>query len=141
MILAWADAYFERAGKWPKKSSGPVENAPRERWDLIDNALCQGNRGLPGGESLAKLLTRKRGVRHRLQPPPLTKEQIWQWAVAHFQRTGKWPMCRSGAIPEAAGETWNGVEGAFREGRRGLPKLTLAKFLAQRRQQAASEPC
>jgi hypothetical protein len=67
-ILSWADAHFRCSGAWPNINSGPVADAPGERWDLIDNALRAGCRGLPGGSSLHRLLTRKRG--HGTPAPP-----------------------------------------------------------------------
>jgi hypothetical protein len=30
-ILAWADAYWHRSGKWPVSGSGPIEEAPSDR--------------------------------------------------------------------------------------------------------------
>jgi hypothetical protein len=61
---------------------------------------------------------------------PLTLEQILAWADAHHARTGSWPHVGSGPIPEAPGETWQGVESALRYGRRGLPGYdTLARLL------------
>ena len=60
-ILSWADARFRKCGVWPNLNSGPVADAPGERWDLIDNALRAGCRGLAGGSSLYRLLARKRG--------------------------------------------------------------------------------
>lgn len=59
-ILAWADRYRQSTGHWPNSNSGPVLDAPGERWDLIDGALRGGYRGLPGGSSLIALLSRKR---------------------------------------------------------------------------------
>lgn len=59
-ILAWADAYFERHGSWPSQSSGPVSGASGEDWGKINNALRQGNRGLPAGSSLFQLLRTNR---------------------------------------------------------------------------------
>jgi hypothetical protein len=61
-ILRWADDHKLRTGEWPNVNSGPVLGAPGERWDLIDDALRVGRRGLPGGSSLLKLLKRKRGL-------------------------------------------------------------------------------
>src|SRR3954454_20351542 len=37
--------------KWPSKGSGAGHSAPGESWGGINNALEQGKRGLPGGES------------------------------------------------------------------------------------------
>jgi hypothetical protein len=58
-VLAWADAYHDRTGTWPKARSGPVDmDAPGEHWRTINGALRRGLRGLPGGDSLARLLVR-----------------------------------------------------------------------------------
>jgi hypothetical protein len=130
-ILAYADAHFERTGQWPNINSGEVYDAPGERWDLLDNALRQGLRGLPGGSSLHQLLVKKRGLRNPLNLPPLPEEQIRIWAKLYYERTGQWPRNKSGPIPEAPGETWRRIDWALREGKRGLPgKSSLAKFLA-----------
>jgi hypothetical protein len=64
-ILAWAEAHHARAGAWPTCKSGPVPEAPGETWANIDNALRHGHRGLPGGDSLARLLNRHRSRRGR----------------------------------------------------------------------------
>ena len=57
-ILRWADAHHRRTGKWPSSESGPVAEAPGESWQAVNNALHRGLRGLPGGDSLARLLVR-----------------------------------------------------------------------------------
>src|SRR5262249_20328323 len=59
-ILAWADAHRRRTGRWPSAGSGPVLDAPGETWGNINRALAGGHRGLPGGDSLARLLDRRR---------------------------------------------------------------------------------
>src|SRR5262249_54433912 len=59
-VLAWADAWHERTGKWPNLNSGPVPEAPEVTWWAINHALRKGSRGLPGGSSLAKLLAAER---------------------------------------------------------------------------------
>jgi hypothetical protein len=62
-ILHWADAHFRRTGRWPTARSGPVGGAPGESWTAIQSALWAGHRGLPGGETLERLLRRHgRGV-------------------------------------------------------------------------------
>jgi hypothetical protein len=60
-ILAWADAYHARTGEWPGVRSGPIPEAPDENWAAVSCALYDGNRGFSGGDSLAKLLDRRRG--------------------------------------------------------------------------------
>jgi hypothetical protein len=57
-ILAWAAAHRRRTGKWPGVLTGPLPEAPGENWQAVNMALYQGYRGLPGGDSLAKLLDR-----------------------------------------------------------------------------------
>jgi hypothetical protein len=57
-ILLWADAHFRRTGRWPRAHSGPVPDAPGETWGAVASALYAGHRGLPGGETLARLLRR-----------------------------------------------------------------------------------
>jgi hypothetical protein len=120
-ILIWADAYRDRTGRWPNAFSGPIPEAPGETWRAVDSALSNGSRGLTGGDSLSRLLSRRRGTRNGRALPPLSTKQILNWADKHHSRSGKWPGQRSGAIPEAAGETWGGVNDALRRGQRGLP--------------------
>jgi hypothetical protein len=69
-VLAWADAYRARSGRWPTPRCGSVHGAPGETWLAISSALWAGNRGLRGGETLAQLLRRHgRDVPPRGRPP------------------------------------------------------------------------
>jgi hypothetical protein len=120
-ILTWADAHRSRTGEWPKCNGGPVADRPAESWPNIDAALRQGFRGHPGGDSLPRLLARRRGVRNRGGLPRLTKVQVLTWAREHRRRKGKWPTVLAGPIPGAKGETWWSVDRALRDGLRGLP--------------------
>jgi hypothetical protein len=61
-ILAWADAHRARTGGWPRIGSGPIADAPGENWNAVDTALRVGCRGLPGGDSLPRLLAEHRGT-------------------------------------------------------------------------------
>ena len=63
-ILAWADAHRARTGGWPSANTGGVAGVPGQSWAAIDEALRCGLRGLPGGDTLARLLGRHRGPRH-----------------------------------------------------------------------------
>jgi hypothetical protein len=138
-ILRWADAYHAKHGKWPTGRSGPIETAPRETWTAVAVALNHGIRGLPGGDSLAKLLARRRKKRNPGQLPALKVRQILAWADAHFARTGVWPRDNSGPIAEAPGETWNAVNQALKQGHRGLPGGdSLARLLDRRRRSQRS---
>jgi hypothetical protein len=133
-ILAWADAHFERTGKWPKIDTGPVVGAPDETWTNVHAALSQGQRGLPGGSSLAQLLAKERGVRNQAALPPLTEDQILAWADAYHARTGQWPNTTLGSISDALDETWVSINNALSNGSRGLPGgSSLAKLLAEER--------
>jgi hypothetical protein len=133
-ILSWADAHFRRTGAWPMADSGPIVGVTGETWVGVDGALKAGSRGLRGGSSLAKLLARRRGRRHLFDQPPLSIKKILAWADACHQRTGEWPKCKSGVIPEAPGETWAAVDGALREGRRGQTGgSSLTRLLARKR--------
>ena len=61
-ILARADAHHGRTGQWPQARSGPIAEAAGESWDGVNQALRKGLRGLPGGDTLARLLHQHRGL-------------------------------------------------------------------------------
>src|SRR5262249_35993332 len=113
-ILAWADAYHAKTGKWPVEHAGPIAGTNGEGWKNVDAALREGFRGLPGGSSLARFLGARRGVRNQATTPPLTEEMILGWADAHHRHTGKWPRSHAGPIADAPGETWAAVEAALK---------------------------
>jgi hypothetical protein len=120
-ILAWADASHARAGSWPRQRSGLIPEAPGLAWHNVDADLRHGHRGLPGGDSLARLLARMRGARNPKGLPPLTVAQVLRWADEHRRRTGRWPSAMSGPVRGAPGLTWLAVDMALRSGHRGLP--------------------
>ena len=66
--------------------------------------------------------------------PPLSYNTILAWADEHFERTGAWPNRRSEVVRADRHETWAGIEGALREGKRGLQKGdSLARLFARER--------
>lgn len=134
-ILGWADAFHRRTGRWPRTADGPIPETLTESWRKVNSALYLGLRGLSGGSSLARLLAERRGLRNPQALPPFEVPQILGWADAHHRRTGRWPTCDGGgAIPEAPGENWKGVDSALRMGLRGLPGASsLTRLLAERR--------
>src|SRR5436190_2602033 len=133
-ILKWADAHCQKTGDWPKKSSGEVLVASGEKWGNIHEALLKGLRGLSGGSTLAKLLAEKRGVRNIQDLPPLTVEQILNWADAYRQKTGQWPNQDSGKVLHAPGENWRNIGYSLYKGIRGVPGgSSLATLLAEKR--------
>ncbi|GMU81401.1 MAG: hypothetical protein AMXMBFR47_12720 [Planctomycetota bacterium] len=133
-ILSWADRHHAATGQWPLRSSGAIAGAPGETWLLVDGALLAGLRGLPGGDSLLRLLKRRRGVRSAFRPPRLSMAKVLRWIDEHHARTGRWPTYKSGPVREAPSETWLAIHKALEAGRRGLPgDLTLARVLATKR--------
>jgi superfamily II DNA or RNA helicase len=134
-ILAWADSHHNRAGKWPVVTSGLVNEAPGESWQAIHLALAKGLRGLPGGSSLARLLTKYRGARNIQDLPELSIKEVLLWADQHKRRTGRWPQKEgSGEVKDAPGESWTAINSALRMGLRGLPGgSSLARLLTEHR--------
>ena len=64
----------------------------------------------------------------------MTIKKILVWADAYLARSGQWPRCKSGPIPEAPAETWTAVDAALRAGGRGQPGgSSLTRLLARKR--------
>jgi len=133
-IVSWAVAYRQKTGDWPTQNSGPVDGQLGEVWNHLNTSLLVGQRGLPGGDSLARLLERRFGVRNPAHCPPLTEEQIVAWADEHRQRTGRWPAIKSGPVALSPDDTWAAIDDALRRGRRGLTGgSSIVKLLARHR--------
>lgn len=133
-IVEWAKAHHEKHGDWPTQNTGPVDGRPGEVWGNIDARLSGGGRGLPGGESLAKLFQRVLGVRNVAALPPLDPSEILLWADDHLTREGAWPTLSCGAVPAAPEEAWGRIDDALRQGYRGLPGgSSLARLLEEGR--------
>src|SRR5437879_2927338 len=74
-----------------------------------------------------------RRVPQSVRFPPLSVDQVLEWADLYVEQHGAWPTIRSGAIP-GAGTSWNGISSALKIGYRGLPQgLSLARLLAEHR--------
>jgi hypothetical protein len=87
---------------------------------------------LPGDDTLAQLLARRRGKRNHKALPALSAEQIRRWVRAHVRRTGHGPRRTDGPIPNACGETWGAVAQALNRGLRGMPGgSSLARVVRQ----------
>ncbi|MCH8823557.1 MAG: hypothetical protein IH984_08630 [Planctomycetes bacterium] len=134
-ILQWADAHNIRTGKWPISRSGPIYEQPERTWEAINSALAKGGCNLPGGDSLAQVLARRRGVKFtRRSWPELTRAQILKWADYHLQCTGHWPDRDSGPVRAASGISWVTVDRYLKQGNKTLPGgLSLAKLLRDAR--------
>jgi hypothetical protein len=119
-LVAWAVAHRKRTGAWPTENSGPIEGMHGEDWGNINQALRVGDRGLPGGDTLACLMARRLDIRNRASIPRLTVRQILAGADVHHARTSQWPRHLSGEIDVAPGESWLAIDDALRQGHRGL---------------------
>jgi hypothetical protein len=136
-ILAWADAHLAALGEWPSGRTGPVAGAPGEDWGNLDLALRKGFRGLPGGMTLARLLTERRPE----QRGRLTIAKVRAWAEDHRHKIGRWPDACAGPVLAAPHEDWHSINLALRDGRRGLPAgLSLRKLFGRTCDPAAKGP-
>jgi hypothetical protein len=64
-ILHWALDYQRRTGTVPTRKSGPIPQAAGETWAMINRALMQGGRGLPGKTSLYAFLRNNKQTNQR----------------------------------------------------------------------------
>src|SRR5262249_61464139 len=91
-ILTYADAYQEQTVHWPNRAAGPVAGTLDDTtWNGITLALQHGNRGLPGGSTLARLLAEQRQARTKSCLPQLTHKQILAWADTFYRQHQTWP--------------------------------------------------
>ena len=137
LILAWADDYMAKHGEYPTRNSKQgIPQSPGDKWRHIDHALINGTRSLPGASSLSQVLVQHRGKRTLRNAPPLTPEQIEQWARLHFERTGTWPSNTAGGrVLDAPEEAWRAINDALAQGKRGLKGCgyrSLAELLDKR---------
>jgi hypothetical protein len=90
-LLAWADAHRARTGTWPNAASGAVVEAPGETWRRLDFALRAGYRGLPGGDSLVRLLGRSGRGDSAVQPWTAAEDDLVRTLppAEVAQRTGR----------------------------------------------------
>jgi hypothetical protein len=131
LILRWADTHRRQAGTWPRRDSGPVPGVADLTWCAVHMALAQGHRGLPGGDTLARLLARHRGAQTKPALPRLSAKEILSWADEHHRRTNQWPTTKSGLVAGQGVLTWGAVNRALARGQRGLTGGTsLARLLA-----------
>jgi hypothetical protein len=132
-ILAWADAFLESTGDWPRHDSGPIPEAPGETWLLVAAALALGLRGFPPGGSIPRFLDEHRG-RYNPKDQKFSLKQVLAWADAWYARTGDWPYALSGDIPDSHGVKWLAVDRALHYGRGTLPGgSNLANLRASKR--------
>lgn len=62
-VVVWVKNFYKLYGYYPGcRERREVPGQPLERWDLINNYLQTGVRGLPGGDSLPKIRNRLLGL-------------------------------------------------------------------------------
>lgn len=126
--------FFLKNEKWPKSESGLDEGGYcGDTWRAYSNGLSLGLRGLPGGSSLAKLLSSRFGVRNCKSRPRLSKSGILELASYHRSIFNAWPNIASGEVKGGGqGDTWKIYDHCLREGQRGLPGgSSLAEILSE----------
>ena len=128
-VLAWADEHKAAKGNWPNRNSGQIIGTD-EIWERINDALMVGTRGLPAGQSVARLLAEHRDARNPKALSPLSVKKILTWADAHKDATGTWPGKESGRV-HGTDETWAGINSALIRGSRALDQGSLADLLAK----------
>ena len=139
MILKWTEQYKARCGKWPIVMSGSIPSTDGDTWAAINEALVHGRRGLPGGSSLAKLLTKHFGPAYRPTAARLSEKQILLWAREHYRTTGKWPTAKSGPCKPAR-ISWALIDRCLRRGEQELPGgSSLSALLKDNRRSAPSK--
>lgn len=131
MILAWADEYFEDHGTWPHLKAGPIKGTLSETWRGVDFALNTATRGLKVKQSLTAFLRQHRNV--FLRHEPFTEDLILEWAKAFHRKTGKWPEATDRMVIEGVERTWNSINLALINGRRGLPGGSSLKAFFKKR--------
>jgi len=133
-VAKWARSHRRRTTMWPNRNSGRVPEAPYISWIMIDQAFRDGKRGLPRAGSLLRFLEKSVGRSLGRDEPPLSTDQILNWADAHHRHAGKWPTAQSGQVRSAPSETWSAINSALGKGFRGLPRGTsLSKLLRAHR--------
>jgi hypothetical protein len=118
-IMSWALAHRRRTGKWPDAKAGRIIGTHHEKWASVHRALRCGTRGLPGNDTLTRVLARA-GIDARAIPR-LTEQQVLLWADLHYEAIGTWPRATSGSVKAAPWENWRAISDALRLGLRGLP--------------------
>lgn len=134
-VLAASIKYFRATGQFPnQKTTDSVPGMPGETWTILDTALRDGNRGLPGGSSLSILTKAARdkvGLVKKHEKGELTVKQILAAGSEYLSVNGKIPTVEtSDGVPGLPNETWIGINSALHRGLRGLPNgSSLSKVL------------
>jgi hypothetical protein len=100
-----ADRHHEQTGTWPTSQSGAVADAAGEHWGAIASALRRGLRGLPGGDTLPRLLERRRGRQRWRSERAARAARPGLWTASEDELVGTLPIQevaeRTGRTPGA----------------------------------------
>lgn len=129
MIIAEARAVHALHGVLPTRRTTLPLPTLHTTWEAINVALQRGLRGLPGGNSLSKLLQPLRaelGLDQTLSEPAILAA-----ARTFHHEHGRLPsQLTTDPVPGMPGESWSKIHGAGQLGLRGLQKgRTLSKIL------------
>ena len=134
IIVRWARAHRRLTDRWPTEDAGPIVGTRGEVWLNVAAALAMGTRGLPGGDTLARLLERCLGVPNPANRPRMTEQQILGWADTFHTKTDRWPHADVVPTEAAPGETWCAIDDALRVGLRGLAGgSSIVRLLVEKR--------
>jgi hypothetical protein len=132
-VARWARKFRRKHGRWPKKTDGQIDGAPKgDTWKRVGASIVQGRRGIKRRTSLAKFLSEVCGAPPPSVRRPLTIAPIVKRAREYQRKHGSWPT-EASVDPQLTkiGETWHRYDRALRAGSRGLPKTTLLKLYEQ----------
>lgn len=127
-ILKWAEHQYRVTGSWPNCNSGAVVDVPGETWAAINAALSKGQRGIPGGSSLAKLLAKRWHIGRWARPADLLVQEAKKdrspgefhgflhksLASVEMAVTLKFPQCTSATSGQLAKDAYRPTNGVVR---------------------------
>lgn len=82
-----------------------------ESWNGINHALTYGFRGIPGNDSLSRLLDRNGRKQNPKNLPIIIEKNVFKAADKYYKQTGKWPTRRTN-------ESTNGARTEHERGRK-----------------------
>ncbi len=135
-ILDLIKKYIAKYDRKPNCKTGLVEGHENLTWSALNRRLEIGDKTLPGGSSLAKLIEKELGIRDSNRPPALIPlELVKDWVRQYLKKYGKRPLVSNSIKIEFAnglhkGISWGSVNRALLRGGCSLPKGTTLADLA-----------
>lgn len=145
LIVAAARAWLADHGTLPSAHSGDATryfaHGQPEHWRTAHEALKCGMRGLPGGDTLSRLLQRE-GLQSAPRSQRLAVDDIWAAARAYHDQHGRWPSAATAGPVVVAGRTllnWRSLDTALRSPPPFADAGSLSQLI-QRRARAELDP-